>query len=160
MQALRFLMLLSLVVWIGSIIFFAAVLAPTVFTVLPTRHLAGQVVNRSLTSLHWIGIVSGLIYLISSMFFSRVNVGVIQPFAGRHVLVMLMIFVTLISVFVVGAKMETLRADIGIIDNIPQNDPRRLEFNDLHHWSTRLEVGVLGMGLAVLWLTSKAISAP
>jgi uncharacterized membrane protein len=160
MQALRFLMLLSLVVWIGSIIFFAAVLAPTVFSVLPTRHLAGQVVNRSLTSLHWIGIVSGVIYLISSMCFSHLNIGFPQPFATRHVLVMLMIALTLISVFVIGAKMETLRASLGVIDEIPQNDPRRIEFNALHHWSTRLEVGVLAMGLAALWLTSKAISAP
>jgi hypothetical protein len=160
MQALRFLMLLSLVVWIGSIIFFAAVLAPTVFSVLPTRHLAGQVVNRSLTSLHWIGIISGFIYLISSMCFSRFNIGVAQPFAARHVLVMLMIALSLISVFVVGAKMDTLRANMGVIDDVPQNDPRRIEFNALHHWSTRLEVGVLAMGLAVLWLTTKTISTP
>ncbi len=67
MQALRFLMLLSLVVWIGSIIFFAAVLAPTVFAVLPTRQLAGQVVSRSLGIMHWMGIVSGVAFLICSI---------------------------------------------------------------------------------------------
>jgi hypothetical protein len=63
-------------------------------------------------------------------------------------------------VFVIGAKMETLRASMGVIDDVSQNDSRRIEFNALHHWSTRLEVGVLAMGLAALWLTSKAISAP
>jgi len=42
-------MLLSLVIWIGGLIFFAFVLAPTVFnpSVLPTRQLAGNVVSRS-----------------------------------------------------------------------------------------------------------------
>ena len=53
MSFVRFLMLLSLVVWIGGLIFFAFVLAPTVFAVLPTRQLAGNVVNRSLGILHW-----------------------------------------------------------------------------------------------------------
>jgi len=39
MSLIRFLMLLSLVIWIGGLIFFAFVLAPTVFNpaVLPTR---------------------------------------------------------------------------------------------------------------------------
>jgi Domain of unknown function (DUF4149) len=159
MSLLRFVMLLSLVVWIGSIIFFAFVVAPTVFSVLPTRHLAGQVVNRALTALHWMGIVSGLIYLITSMIHSRLNVGYLQPFAPRHALVVIMIVLTLISMFVVASKMEVLRADMGIIDNVPQNDSRRIEFNALHRWSTRLEVGVFAMGLAVLYLTGRALSS-
>src|SRR4051812_22400912 len=158
MNILRFVMLLSLVVWIGGIIYFAAVVAPTVFSVLPTRHLAGQVVSRSLGALHWIGIVSGIVYLISSMWYSRLDVGILQPFATRHVLVMLMIALTLISVFVISSKMLTLRADIGVIDDVSPNDPRRVEFNALHRWSTRLEVGVLAMGIAVLYLTGKALS--
>src|SRR5260370_11967876 len=66
MAFLRFLMLLSLVVWVGGIIFFSFVLAPTVFTVLPTRHLAVAVVTRSLASLHWIAIVSAVAFLPSS----------------------------------------------------------------------------------------------
>lgn len=158
MNLLRFVMLLSLVVWIGGIIFFAFVVAPTVFSVLPTRHLAGQVVNRSLTALHWMGIVSGIIFLITSMIYSRLSVGYLHLFAPRHVLVVIMLVLTLISMFVVASKMEVLRADMGIIDNVQQNDPRRIEFNELHRWSTRLEVGVFAMGLAVLYLTGKALS--
>ena len=52
-----------------------------------------------------------------------------------------------------------IRDNIGVIDDVPQNDPRRVEFNELHRWSTRLEVGVLAMGIAVLYLTTKAISS-
>lgn len=159
MQALRFIMLLSLVVWIGGVIFFGAVLAPTVFSVLPTRHLAGQVVSRSLTILHWMGIISGLAFLVTSMTYSRLNVGFAHPFETRHVLVMVMIVLTLISMYAVMSKMEALRADMGIIDDVPQNDPRRVEFDALHRWSTRLEVGVLAMGIAVLYLTGKAFAS-
>jgi uncharacterized membrane protein len=45
MALLRFFMLLSLVVWLGGLIFFAFVLAPTVFSgILPTRHMRGATV--------------------------------------------------------------------------------------------------------------------
>ncbi len=158
MQALRFVMLLSLVVWVGAIIFFAAVLAPTVFSVLPTRQLAGQVVSRSLGIMHWMGIISGIVFLVCSIGYSCLGVGTAQIFTARNGLVIIMIALTLISVFVVASRMETLRADMGVIDDVPQNDPRRVHFNELHRWSTRLEVGVLAMGIAVLYLTTKAIS--
>ena len=67
MSLLRFFMLLALVIWIGGIIFFAAVVAPTLFKVLPTHQLAGAVVSRSLGILHWMGIVCGIVFLITSM---------------------------------------------------------------------------------------------
>src|SRR5262249_327958 len=158
MAFFRFLMLLCLVVWIGGIIFFAAAVAPTVFSVLPTRQLAGQVVSRSLSILHWMGIASGIVFLIASMSYSRLDVGFAQPFAFRNLIVVLMIALTLISMFVISTKMLALRDSMVVIDNIPQDDPRRVHFNELHHWSTRLEVAVLAMGIVVLCLTGKAIS--
>jgi uncharacterized membrane protein len=63
MQAFRFFMLLSLVVWIGGIIFFAFVVAPAVFGILPTYDLAGKVVNGGLGALHWMGLISGIVVL-------------------------------------------------------------------------------------------------
>ncbi len=63
-------MLLALIVWIGGIIFFAFVLAPTLFGVLPTTKLAGDVVNATLTKLHWMGLVSGVIFLICSLLYN------------------------------------------------------------------------------------------
>jgi uncharacterized membrane protein len=159
MQALRYLMLFSLVVWIGGIIFFAFVLAPTVFTVLPTHDLAGKVVNRSLGALHWMGLISGIVFLLSSLFYSRLAHGFAQPFAARNVLIALMIILTCISLFVITAKMNTLRADMGIIDSVPFSDARRVQFNDLHQWSTRLEGTVLLLGLATIYLTGKTLSS-
>ena len=159
MNVLRFLMLMALTVWIGGILFFGAVVAPTVFTVLPTHELAGRVVNHSLGALHWMGIVSGIIYLICSMIYSRLAKGIVHLFAARNVLMVLMIALTAISLFVVTAKMEVLRADMGVIDNVSRSDSRRVEFNRLHVWSTDLEGGVLVMGLVVVFLTGKAFSS-
>ena len=148
-------MLLSLVVWIGGIIFFAFVVAPAVFSILPTHDLAGKIVSRSLGALHWMGIVSGIVFLVCSLLYSRFSSGFAHPFAARNVLIVLMIALTAISLFVVTAKMNTLKADMGVIDNIPITDSRRVEFNRLHQWSTGLESGVLLMGLVVIFLTGR-----
>lgn len=155
MSLLRFLMLLSLAVWLGGLVFFAFVVAPTVFSVLPTRHLAGNVVTRSLTSLHWMGIVAGIVFLISSMIYCRLTSGSAHPFALRHMLLCLMLLLTAISQFGVMPKMAGLRASMGEIDTVALNDAARLQFDALHVWSTRLEGGVLLMGLIVIFLTAR-----
>jgi len=155
MSALRFFMLLALVVWIGGIIFFAAAVARTVFKVLPTHHLAGAVVTRSLGILHWMGIVCAIVFLITSMLHTYSARGAAHPLAPRHVLVYVMLVLTLISQFVVSAKMAALRAAMGEIDLVPIADARRIAFNQLHAWSTRLESGVLILGLVVLFLVAR-----
>jgi hypothetical protein len=155
MSALRFLMLLSLVVWLGGITFFAFVLAPTVFAVLPTRELAGTVVNRTLPVLHWMGLASGVVYLATSMGYAAMTTGSAQVLAPRHILVVLMLVLTVVSMFAVSSRMMVLRAEMGVIDTVPQDDPRRVEFNQLHHWSTRIEGAVYLIGLVVLYLTAK-----
>ncbi len=83
MSFVRFLMLLSLVVWIGGIIFFAFVVAPTVFKpgILPSHQLAGNVVNRSLSLLHAMAIVCGVVFAATSMIDRAVASGSPQPFA-------------------------------------------------------------------------------
>jgi hypothetical protein len=158
MNVLRFFMLLALAVWIGGIIFFAAAVAPTVFKVLPTRHLAGAVVTRSLGILHWMGIFCAIVFLVTSMLHTYSARCAAHPLAPRHLLVYVMLALTLISQFVVSAKMAALRAAMGEIDLVPIADARRIAFNQLHAWSTRLESGVLILGLIVLFLTARRLS--
>lgn len=154
MSFLRFLMLLSLVVWIGGIIFFS-VLAPTAFHVLPTRLLAGTLVGNLLTKLHWIAIGCGVVYLISSLAYSRVTDGTAHVFATRHVLIVLMLALTLFSQFWITPRMITLRAQVANFDiTATLNDAARMQFDALHAWSTRLEVTVLLLGLAVVYMTA------
>jgi hypothetical protein len=156
MPFLRYLMLLSLIVWLGGLIFFAFVVAPTAFSVLPTRHLAGNLVARSLHSLHWMGLVAGIVYLASSVIYRRLSTGTLAPFAARHWIVVLMLALTLISQFGVIPRMDSLRASMGEIDSVPLDNPARIQFDALHVWSTRLEGGVLLLGLVATYLTSSA----
>jgi hypothetical protein len=152
---LRLLMMLSLGIWLGGIVLFA-VLAPTAFSVLPTRHLAGSIVGPMLNKLHWIGLISGIIFLISSLSYSRIATGDVHALSARNLLVCIMLVLTLISQFGITSRMAALRSSMGEIDNVPPSDPARLEFNALHAWSTRLEVGVLILGLAALYRTAAA----
>jgi hypothetical protein len=160
MSFIRFLMVLSLVVWIGGIIFFAFVVAPTVFrpNILPSHQLAGNVVSRSLVLLHGMAIACGIVFVATSMINSVVVNGSAEPFALRHLLVYLMILLTLISMFGVGARMEALKKDMVMIDQVPADDARRVEFNRLHVWSTRLEGSVLLLGLTVIFLTARRMT--
>jgi uncharacterized membrane protein len=154
MSFLRFLMLLSLICWIGGLIFFAFVLAPTAFQVLPSTHLAGNVVGRALSKLHWIAIISGIIYLITSLLHSRLTNGTAHVFAGRHVLLCLMLALTLLSQFWIMPRMDTLRAQVTDFASVPIDNPARVQFDALHVWSTRVESAVLLLGLVVVYLTA------
>jgi uncharacterized membrane protein len=156
MPFLRFLMLISLVVWIGGLIFFAFVLPPTAFQVLPNTHLAGNVVGRALGKLHWLAIFSGIVFLSSSLLYSRVTQGSADVFAARHVLIILMLALTLFSQYWIISRMDTLRTKVSDFAAVPLNDPARMQFDTLHAWSTRVEGAVLVLGLVAVYLTASA----
>ena len=161
MSFLRFLMLLSLVVWIGGLVFFAFVLAPTAFQVLaPNTHLAGNIVGRALGKLHWIAIISGIVFLLSSLLYSRITDGTAHVFAMRHVLLCLMLGLTLLSQFWIIPRMDTLRASVGDFATVPLDNPARVQFDALHVWSTRVEGAVLLLGIVVIYLTASAMYSP
>jgi hypothetical protein len=141
-------MLMALIVWIGGIIFFAFVMAQTLFTVLPPE-LAGNVVAPALTRLHWIGLVSGAIFLISSAVYNWQKYLQLRLFTASHVFVVLMLVLTAISQFAITPRMRELRAER------PDMPAAVDEFNQLHKWSTWCEGGVLFLGLGVVILTAR-----
>ena len=151
MTILRVLMLLALIAWVGGIIFFAFVLAPTVFRVLPVSS-AGNVVSPSLTVLHWIGIIAAPVFLICSLIHNQLKHARPKPFAAVHVLIALMLAFTVISQFGITPRMHALRPQI---ESTPA---ARIQFDHLHTWSTRSEGGVLFLGLAAVVLTARRFS--
>jgi hypothetical protein len=159
MAILRFFMLLSLVVWLGGLIFFAFVEAPTVFSpgLLPTRHMAGSIIGRSLDLLHYMAIASGIVFLITSATYSRITTGSAHLLAGRHIVIVLMLLLTVISQFAISPRMHAIRKEVGVIDNVPLDNPQRAEFDRLHVWSEQFEKGVFLLGLIALYLTAHAL---
>src|SRR5207244_3468955 len=151
MSFLRFLMQLALIVWVGGIIFFAFVMAPTLFGVLPTTKMAGDVVNATLTKLHWMGLISGVVFLICSLGYNWQKHVQLRPFMVSHVFVVLMLAFTIISQFGITPRMRELRLNPAIMES----SNGRAEFDRLHAWSTRLEGSVLFLGFGVVVLTAR-----
>lgn len=151
-------MLLSLVVWIGGIVFFA-IMAPTAFHLLPSRLLAGTLVGNLLAKLHWMAVVSGIVFLLTSLLYSRITDGTAHLFALRHLLICLMLVLTLVSQFWITPRMVALRAQVSSFDTAATlNTPARIQFDALHVWSTRVEITVLLLGLVALFLTANALT--
>ena len=63
-----------------------------------------------------------------------------------------MVLLTATSQFTVSKRMETLKKEMVSVQNTPETDPRRVEFNTLHHRSVAFEGAVLLLGLAGMFL--------
>ena len=72
--------------------------------------------------------------------------------------VILMMALTFSSQYFVSRRMTVLRAEMGSIDSTPLESPLRVEFDSLHRASVRIEVTILLLGLAGLFLTVREIS--
>jgi hypothetical protein len=148
----RTLRLLALMVWIGGILFFGAVLAPTAFRVLPTSQEAGLVVGASLHSLHAIGLWCGVAIIVALRLLGKrayklpIQLG----------LVVAMIALTFASNRLILMPMEHDRdAAGGNITALLPGSPLREDFDARHAWSTRVEGGVLLAGLALTLLIAR-----
>lgn len=148
---LRFLKLLALGTWVGSIIYFVAIVTRCAFAVL-TRDQAGLLVGFTLVGLHEIGIIAAVVYLIAALGLEMSVKSLAQPAALG---VVLMLLLTLESQRMVIPRMEELREEMGSVDTTPPSDLRRAEFDRLHGVSVDLEAGVLLVGLVALFLTAR-----
>ena len=148
----RFLIILVLVVWVGGIIFFSAVVAPALFCILPKPELAATVVGASLRALHLIGVVCGAFFLVLTFLVS------LEKIRAVRALVMAMVLLTAISQFVVMPKMQHIRDLVGgSIEALPPKDLGRAAFDRLHQFSVGLEGATLIAGLAVIGFISQGL---
>ena len=148
----RILRTLALTLWLGGILFFGAVLAPTAFRVLPTIHDAGLVVGASLASLHHIGLICAALIAASLIVldFPRSRNRSLQ-----FALVLIMAAFTWSSMHFITGPMERDRAAAnGDIIRLATSDPLRVDFDARHIWSTRIESGVLISGVIIAILFS------
>ena len=149
---IRFLQFLSLGIWIGSVLFFGAVVAPAVFTVVSDADQAGSIIGLTLGRMHLMGLVAGVVYLIATAVGEHSPKALLRP---APLLVLLMMLLTFLSQFWVIGTMDALRAQMGSVAATPATNALRARFDHLHTLSVRLEMGVLAAGLIALALTSR-----
>jgi len=153
---LRAIEFLGLSVWLGSDVFLSFVVAPGAFSVLASRDQAGAIVGYSLTRMHWMGIVCGVVILLARVLRIRSLTALVAPVA---LCVILMILLTVISQVTVSPKMAGLRVQMGSIEATAAGSPLLAEFARLHTISVGLESGVLLAGMVALFWMVKDVAA-
>ena len=149
MQILRTIEFLCLSLWLGSETFLSFVVAPGAFAILGNRDSAGMMVGYSLSRLHLAGIFLGLLFLLARLLRTWDFGSFVAPAA---LCVVLMVVLTAASQFTVSNRMNRLKKEMVSVQNTPEDDPRRVEFNRLHHISVGYETAVLLLGFAGMFL--------
>ena len=154
---LRFVQLLAMTCWVGGLVFFAFVLAPTAFHTLPSVHEAGLVVGQSLRGFDVLALVCGGLFLAATAAMFRTAA---MRMRGRYEIEFLLAGVMLLGTAylhwnILPAMDADQRLAGGDIASTPTNFPAHVQFDKLHHRSERLAGGVLLVGLGVLFLMSR-----
>lgn len=155
-QALAFAETLLLALWLGGMVFFSFAVAPSAFSALPSRHLAGMIVNSTLGKIEIIGLAIGSMLLLvqAAAWRARSNEG--RSRIIRLSLIAVMIACAALSRFWISTALREIRGRIGNIDELPLTDPLRVQFNDLHQYSVALMGAAMAAGIVVLFLSVKS----
>ena len=147
---IRFIHLSSLVVWIGSIVFFSFIAAPCIFKALP-RETAGDVVGEIFPKYWLIGYICSIAALLTLAYMSAYEKSV--PVIKISLLV-LMTLITFYSGLAVGNKARSIKAEIKAVEDPTKKESLRAEFKSLHLKSVILNIALLILGIVFLFLTA------
>lgn len=148
--------LLLISLWLGAAVFFSFAVAPSVFSVLPARELAGLVVSRTLSIVNTGGFLISLLLLLSAPLF-KTSVSR-RAFFAEIISLAIVALTTFVGQWVIAARLQALRAAMGRpIDEIAQTDPLRIAFNSLHGYSVMaLSLGMIAATIALLLIARRA----
>src|SRR5215208_5506277 len=132
--------LATLAIWLGAAAFFSAAVAPALFSVLPSRTLAGEVVGRLLPAVFYSGILVGLLVIATELRLKGE-----WSWRGRESAAAVMVAACAVAQLIIAPRIERVRSEIGgPIEILSVQDPRRVAFGRLHGAS------VAWLGVAML----------
>jgi uncharacterized membrane protein len=156
---LRALRLITIVIWVGGLIFFAFVLAPLAFQTLPSTHDAGLIVGATLRALNELGYACGFLFLFATAaLWSRSGPRARRLLIAQLLLIVLMLLATFdVQSSIIPAMERDRIAAGGDIEAAPAASPSRIDFDRLHALSEKVEGSALlfGFGLVVLMAFEK-----
>jgi hypothetical protein len=155
--ALRFVYVLALAVWLGGMTILGALVAPTTFQVLQSadpsggRALAGAAFGTMVARFHLVSYGCGALLLVT-----LVAMALLGPrpkaLAIRCALVAAMLGVALYSGVRVLGEIDGIQRAVGTLPSrLPDADPRRVRFDELHRLSERLMMINLIAALALVY---------
>lgn len=156
----KWLHLVALGVWLGSIVFFSFAVAPQVFSVLP-RADAGRVVSAIFPTYYYVGYGCGFVLLLTALLLrgaasirtctrSRTP----RRWTISAAVAALVLAMTLYAGFVVQPRAHALRAALQDSGDVP---PSQAEFDQLHRRAVQLNGSVLFGVLVLTGLTASRL---
>lgn len=157
MLVLRYLYVLALVIWLGGMVVAGAIVAPSIFVVLEQwnavegRVLGGAVFGEVLRRLHLLGYAMGAVmFVVLTM--KRLLGPRPMGYGIRVGIIGAMLAFSFASGGFVGPRVEAITQQLKVpVTSLPDGDPRRVEFNRMHGYSTWLLGLTVFGGLALLW---------
>lgn len=151
---LRALRLVGMVVWVGGLIFFAFIEAPTAFHVMGITREFALLIGGSVAGINHLGRVSGVVFVLASILLWKRSTPLTRKLLGIEIF--LAFFMVLVTAYVqmrIVPAMERDRAAVGgDINSVPADNPIRAHFDRLHAASERAEGSALFLGLTVVLL--------
>lgn len=156
MRVLRYVAVVALGVWVGGLITLGALVAPVAFATVAAerieggRAIVGLVFAAILFRFHLLALAAGVVVLASLV--GRRLIGPRPIHVGARVaLVTAMLAATLVSGFVLTARVERIQREAGVPSlTLPDGHPVRARFNRLHGLSVVLAGFTVLGGLVLL----------
>lgn len=146
--------LLLIALWLGAACFFSLGVAPSAFSILPSRELAGGIVNRTLTIINFSGLIIGILLLLSS-FIPRGEARQIWAWIQR-LLLLVVAGACGAGQLIIGFYLNQLRYMIGKpIDQLAAADPLKLQFDTWHQYSIWALMTGMAAALLVFFIISR-----
>jgi uncharacterized membrane protein len=144
---LTYVHLLTLIIWLGGMIFFSAVAAPSIFLTLD-RETAGKVVGVIFPKYFVIGYVCSVVLLSTLLALWKDNLQAVKaPLAILAVCVGLSFY----SGMVVGERAREIKAKMYSAQEIQTNAELRDRFHSVHRLSTAVNATILVLLLVYAW---------
>jgi hypothetical protein len=157
--AIRALILLLVVLWLGGVMFFPVV-AASAFGSISDTHIAGTIVAKCLRVLHYEGLFSGALIVLLLLVAQLVR-AIPRSVAAPVVVTLIMLGLTAYSQYSIIPRMERDRmAEGGAINLMDRDNPNTVDFNRLHGVSEKVEEGVLVGGIVLVVLLSLGPKLP
>ena len=150
MDFIHFVYILSLVCWVGSIVFFSFFTAPVIFKLLD-REKAGEVVGVIFPRYYFLG------YVCAALTLSSLLISAQSFFGAKQILLAIMIAGWFYAGLVVGPKSRNLKALRKATGSTEKQALLEVRFKRLHSLAVKLNGTALLAGLGLLWLSAEGL---
>jgi len=147
---IHFIYILSLVCWVGGIVFFSFFAAPVIFSSLD-REKAGEVVGVIFPRYYFLGYVCATLTLPALLINAENFLG------AKQIFLLIMIAGWLSAGLYVSPKARDLKTRVKSASSTEEQEPLEAQFKSLHSLAVKLNGAVLLAGMALLWLSAAGL---